>query len=37
MEDIQYEVVAEAFGALFFFIPAITILLRVGTAIESLF
>jgi hypothetical protein len=37
MEDIQYEVVAEAFGALFFFIIAITILLCVSTAVELLF
>jgi hypothetical protein len=37
MEDIQYEVFAEAFGALFFSIPAITILLCVSTAVELLF
>jgi hypothetical protein len=30
-------VLVEAFGALFFFISAITILLRVSTAIELLF
>jgi hypothetical protein len=37
MGDIQYEVFAEAFGALLLFILAITILLCVSTAIELLF
>jgi hypothetical protein len=37
MGDIQGEVAAEAFGALFFFLLAITVLLCVSTAIELLF
>jgi len=37
MGDIQYEVFADAFGALFSFILAITILLCVSTAIGLLF